>query len=86
MLRDLHDHVLWKVEQNVARMRLALVGKRRGRRKRHLEVSTPEFHEATDGVAEVSSDIFRLARDEQAAGDRIERRQRVTTEDVEADR
>ena len=55
-------------------------------RKRHLEVSTPDFHDAADAVADVSSEIFSLARDEQAAGDRIERRQGVATEDVEPDR
>jgi hypothetical protein len=55
-------------------------------RKRRLEVSTPEFHEAADAIAGVSSDIFRLARDERAAGDRISRRQGVSTEDVEPDR
>ena len=56
------------------------------KRKRHLEVSTPEFHDAADAVADVSSDIFRIARDEQAAGDRIERRQGVSTEDVRPNR
>ena len=55
-------------------------------RKRHLEVSTPEFHHAADQIADVSSEIFRTARDEQAAGDRIGRRQGVSTEDVEPDR
>lgn len=55
-------------------------------RKRHLEVSTPDFHDAADAIAAVSSDIFRLAHDERAAGERIERRQGVSTEDVEPDR
>ena len=56
------------------------------KRKRHLEVSTPAFHDAADAVADVSSEIFRVAHDEQAAGDRIERRQGVSTEEVEPDR
>ena len=55
-------------------------------RKRRLEVSTPEFHDAADAIADVSSQIFRLAHDERAAGDRIERRQGISTEDVEPDR
>ena len=55
-------------------------------RKRKLEVSTPAFHEAADAVADVSREIFSLAHDEQAAGDRIERRQGVATEDVPPDR
>jgi hypothetical protein len=55
-------------------------------RKRHMEVSTPEFHDAADEVADVSSEIFRLARDEQTAGDHIDRRQGVSTEDVEPSR
>lgn len=55
-------------------------------RKRQLEVSTPEFHDAADAVADVSSEIFSLAHDEQAAGDQIERRQGVATEDVPTDR
>ncbi len=56
------------------------------KRKRHLEVSTPAFHDAADAVADVSTEIFRVAHDEQAAGDRIERRQGVSTEEVEPDR
>jgi hypothetical protein len=54
--------------------------------KRQLEVSTPAFHDAADAVADVSSEIFALAHDEQAAGNRIERRQGVATEDVQTDR
>ena len=60
--------------------------KRLEERKRRLEVSTPEFHKTADAVAEVSSEIFRLGHDEQATGNRIERRQGVATEDVEPDR
>ena len=55
-------------------------------RKRHLEVSTPEFHDAADEVADVSTEIFRIARDEQATGNQIDRRQGMTTEDVRPDR
>ena len=55
-------------------------------RKRTLEVSTPEFHDAADAVADVSTEIFAMAHDEQAAGNRIEHRQGVATEDVEPKR
>ena len=55
-------------------------------RKRRLEVSTPAFHDAANKVADVSSEIFRIGHDEQAAGDRIERRQGVNTEDVQPGR
>ena len=56
------------------------------KRKRRLEVSTPEFHDAADAIADVSTEIFSVAHDEQAAGDRIVRRQGVATEDVEPHR
>ena len=55
------------------------------KRKRTVEVSTPEFHELADAVADVSTDIFATAHHEQAAGDRIERRQGVATEDIRPD-
>ena len=53
------------------------------KRKRLLEISTPEFHEAADAVAEKSREIFALAHDEQAVGNRIDERQDVATEDVD---
>jgi hypothetical protein len=59
--------------------------KRLETRKRQLEVSTPEFHEVADEVADTSREIFNIARDEAAAGNRIDRRQGVATEDVQPD-
>ena len=55
-------------------------------RKRQLEVSTPEFHDVADEVADTSREIFNIARDEAAAGNGIDRRQGVATEDIQPDR
>jgi hypothetical protein len=55
------------------------------RRKRHLVVSTPAFHELEDEVVDTTRDIFNTVRDEAAASSRIDR-QGLTTEDVNPDR
>lgn len=72
-LRDVSDALLGKMNEL----------KELETRKRHLQISTPAFHEAADQVADKSREIFSLAHDEQATGNRIEHRQGVATEDVE---
>jgi hypothetical protein len=52
-------------------------------RKRHLEISTPAFHDAADAVTDASREIFSIAHHEQVAGSRIDERQGIATEDVE---
>jgi hypothetical protein len=50
--------------------------------KRREEISTPEFHEKAREITDRSRDVFRIAADEERAGDEIESPQDKTTDDV----
>jgi hypothetical protein len=50
--------------------------------KRRQEISTPEFHETAREITERSRDVFRIAADEERAGDEIESPQDMTTNEV----
>jgi hypothetical protein len=53
------------------------------REKRAQEISTPEFHATAREITERSREVFRLAAEEERAGDEIDSPQDMTTEDVE---
>ena len=53
------------------------------REKRTYQISTPEFHDLADAITEKSREIFAIAADERATGNRIDERQAETTDDVE---
>jgi hypothetical protein len=50
--------------------------------KRREEISTPEFHDKAREITDRSRDVFRIAADEERAGDEIESPQDMTTDDV----
>ena len=52
------------------------------REKRRQKVSTPEFHDAARHITDRSRDIFRLAAEEERAGDETDRGDAKTINDV----
>jgi hypothetical protein len=54
------------------------------REKRAQEVSTPAFHAMAREITERSREVFRLAAEEERAGDEVDTPQGATTEDIEA--
>jgi hypothetical protein len=52
------------------------------REKRAEEFSTPEFHAKAREITELSREVFRLAAEEERAGNEIESPEDGTTEDV----
>jgi hypothetical protein len=52
------------------------------REKRGEEMSSPEFHEMAREITDKSRDVFRIAADEERAGDELESPQDKTTNDV----
>jgi hypothetical protein len=53
------------------------------REKRQHQISTPEFHELTDAITDKSREIFSIAADEQATGNRTEQQPDRTVEDID---
>ena len=52
------------------------------REKRKQKVSTPEFHDAAREITDRSRDIFRIAADEERAGEETDRGDAETIDDV----
>jgi hypothetical protein len=52
------------------------------REKRTQELSTPEFHAMAREITERSREVFRLAAEEERAGDEVDTPQDRTTEDI----
>lgn len=52
------------------------------REKRSQEVSSPEFHEMARKITERSREVFRMAAEEEKAGDEVESPQDRTIEEI----
>lgn len=53
------------------------------RDKRTADLSTPEFHAKAREITERSQEVFRLAAEEERAGNEIESTQDTATEEIE---
>jgi hypothetical protein len=52
------------------------------REKRGQKMSSPEFHDMAREITDRSRDVFRIAADEERAGDELDSPQDRTTDDV----
>jgi hypothetical protein len=52
--------------------------------KRREQMSTPEFHDKAREITERSREVFRIAADEERAGDEVDSPQEKTIDDVDA--
>jgi hypothetical protein len=52
------------------------------REKRAQQLSTPEFHAMARQITERSREVFRIAAEEEKAGDEVESPRDETTEDI----